>query len=406
MVKKVVLLLAFMLYTGLIQNSAFSQDQYADEFYLNNLQKKIESNWINPETPKNAFVQKKVEYDVTNPEPTNQEQAFSSNAFFLFTPNRDNYKSTLVSIFIDKDGRLSNAEILRSSNDKQFDKSAIDAVYKADSFGPLTNNKNSLNVLFFFSPAFTSMTIPNGNINKIDSNIVDVANKTFYGSSSSYTDELQARIKSNWNPTSVKKNREVIASVKIGKDGSLENIELVKSSRGKKFDRDAITAISKSVPMASLPDNVQSESRNVQVTFRFKDLPVEKNVKPEGKVTSKMSNINGYDEYTKQVEQVMAYSLTGRYFWLKELVLEVTINKDGSVNYVKIQKPSKDKFDFDRKILTILQKASFPPIPDEMGLDKITLNYEVITQRGHSFKDVVAFVLLHFGWKGLTSFCI
>lgn len=371
MVKKVVLLFTLVLYFAFVQSTVMAQDQYNRSVYLNNLQKKIESNWL--------------------------------------TPRKSIGKSAIISFIVNRDGSISNVEVLRSSRDLQFDESVMNAICKSAPFGPLANDENTFSVQFYFSPTYTSMTTAADKRQLFDSSnaTFNVANKSTNTSAdidfTNYTDSLQKKINSNWATKDLKTSIEAMADIKINKDGSLDNVELLKSSSKRKVDNEVLDAISKSVPIDALPDGFNYDSQNVQLTFNY-NYSANDNTS-EHHVIASINVVNGYDKYTKQVNDIINNILKGKSYYLhKDLLLEISIDKTGRVKYARIQKPSQDS-NFDRKILATIQKLAFPPIPEEMNLDNVTLSYEFVTQRDISFPVVIDFIL-NLGSKQLKSFCI
>jgi hypothetical protein len=57
-------------------------------------------------------------------------------------------------------------------------------------------------------------------------------------------------------------------------------------------------------------------------------------------------------------------------------------------------------------MLTLIQSTSFPPIPEDMGMDSMTLNYELRTQKGITLKDLFVDKVINFGATSLKGFCI
>lgn len=341
MMKKIVLLLMVVINLGLANIPVLANENYSQTFFINALQKQIERNWLRP--------------------------------------LNDAGKSTVVYLTANPDGTVSNVNLLRSSGNDQFDASTIDSVYKAFPFAQATTLEAPLNIEFFFSPIFTTA---NAVSDKIQSNIVNVSNKSPYINFSDYTDTLQNRINANWKPKQSRKERSAIATVKIGNDGALENFYLVKSSRNRKFDRSVIDSITSSVPMDAFPQGIDAPNTDVQISFNVDHSKLQdKTVINNKYVIANVMNIKGYDKYTKLAERILAESFRGkRCLFYKDLVVELRINKVGKLKYVKIKKASKDKR-FDRKMLAILRKTSFPPIPETIPFNDVVLNYEIVTGR-------------------------
>lgn len=371
MMKKFVLLLVLVLNIVFIQNTVFAKEQYAKDFYLNNVQQNILSNWI--------------------------------------MPQESTGKSAVLSIVIDKYGDISDAEILRSSNNPEFDKSAINAIYKVANYGPLLDGQQTLKLQFFFSPIFTSLSViddSNKLLNPKNSNIVNVANKNSSTNFVTYAEDLQNKVTSNWTPKVSKYSKKAIVALEVTQNGAVKNVSIVKSSKNADFDKQILDSIAKSIPTDVLPAGTSQDSAQVILSFQYTSADKKANTTDNHCIDAGVYTIPSYNQYTKQVEDIIAASLNDRRcLFNKDVVYEMSIDKLGQLKYVKVKTPSKDK-NFDRTTLSILQKTSFPPIPSDLGLDTITLNYEVVTQRGYTWRDFFDHYLLHLGTTGLKSYVV
>lgn len=382
MSKKIVSLFTLVLCFVVTQSAVIAQSQYDKDVYLTNMQKKVKLNWLIPDTSE------------------------KNDDFPFITPKKGAAKSAVVSFVVNKDGHVMNADVLRSSGNEEFDRSAVSAVYKSALFGPLADNQNQLNVQFFFSPVLTSITVDDGKPQLRDnknSNIVDVANVTGNMFVVDYTIDLKNKVESNWQPKSIRKKRNAVVSIEISKDGSLGNVELIKSSHSKIFDRKALDAISKSVPMQNLPRSLNADSKKIQLAFNY--TKAHKNCAQEQYVDVNIKTIKGYEKYQEQVEKIISDSLDDkRYYFHKDLVLEICVNKSGRVKYAQIKNPAKYG-NFSKKMLAIVQKTSFPPFPEELKLNDVTLNYAIYTQTGTSFYDFLVDNTIHMRRRKLKSYC-
>lgn len=371
MTKKIALLFMLILNLAFMQNKVFAQGQYAKDFYLNNVQKRIQQNWIIPKDSEG--------------------------------------KSTVVSIVINQYGAVSDAEIVRSSNSPEFDKSAMDAVYKVLTYEPLLDGQPTLKLQFYFSPVFTSLNViddANKLLNPKNSNIVNVANKNTNTNFVTYAEDLQNKVTSNWTPKVSKYSKKAIVALDVTQNGAVKNVSIVKSSKNADFDKQILDSIAKSIPTDVLPAGTSQDSAQVILSFQYTSADKKANTTDNHCVDAGVYTIPSYNQYTKQVEDVIAASLNDRRcLFNKDVVYEMSIDKLGQLKYVKVKTPSKDK-NFDRTTLSILQKTSFPPIPSDLGLDTITLNYEVVTQRGYTWRDFLDHYLLHLGTTGLKSYVV
>lgn len=366
MIKKIMLSVLLIFSFVLMQSPSISQERYIKTFYMSAIKKTVEQNWILPINNKG--------------------------------------KSTIVSFTVLDDGNVEDVEILRSSEDAEFDASVVSSIYKSAPFHYSSNLDEPITVSLFFSPIFTEISEITNN-SPLESNIVNVASISPYIHFSDYTDRLQNKINDNWQPKTRAKKRMAIASVNIANDGSLNNFYMVKSSRNKKFDKNILDTIAKTVPMDAFPDGINAPDTDIQLIFNYsKSDSKDKNAYNGHYVLANVMNVKGYDKYTKLAERVLADNFRNqRYFCYKDLIVEMAINKVGKLKYVKVKKSSGNK-NFDRKMLAIIQKTSFPPIPETIPFNDVILNYEIVTQRSSCFTDVLYDYLIHGGKKGLKSF--
>lgn len=84
-----------------------------------------------------------------------------------------------------------------------------------------------------------------------------------------YMNEMQVKIKKNWNPPNSLKSKRIIVLFKIGKDGKLLSAKILKSSGSKKADNAALKALQDAQPFKALPKQCKDKSINVQFTFDY-----------------------------------------------------------------------------------------------------------------------------------------
>lgn len=366
MIKKIALVVTLVLYFAMLQNCAFADDTYSKKMYLDNMEKTLNYNWLTPLDSKG--------------------------------------KSAVISFLVDRNGNISNVKMLRSSEDDQFDNSAMTVIFKTASFGPLVDNQDTLYVKAFFSQLFTSVTASNQLPGTIPENNINIANTNTGVDFNEYDTTLENQINANWSPKTLKSKRKAVMTVELSNDGSLNTISLVKSSQNGQFDMSVLESILKSVPLAPLPAAYRADSKIVQLNFNYERSKDKKTV--EHHITANTKNIVGYDNYTKKIDAIIADTLGDRrYYHQKDLMLEINVDKIGKIRYAKIVKPSKDKH-FDLKMLSLIWDVTFPPIPDIMGVDNITLNYEILTQRERTLHAFIFDYLLCLGRTGIKSFSV
>lgn len=337
--KKLFLLLVLIFNIIITQGSVSADEQYKKEFYVNAIQKKVETNWIAPTKSPNI--------------------------------------SAVVSFDVNTDGSISPVSFLRSSEDVAFDESVVEAVCKSVPFEYSSVFNQPVSMEIFFSPSF--MVANSVENTSVLNPIVNVSYQNNTIDFSEYLGNLQNKINLNWKPKAFAKERENIALIKIDKDGALSNPSVLEPSHDRNFDAGTLDAIAKSVPMDAFPSNINAPTTNVQLNFYYKKVK-EKGKKIETHfVTASVLNVEGYDKYTNMVERIFKDNLKNENtLFEKRLVFEAQINSVGKLKYIKIKEPSNSE-NFDREVLKTLSKSSFPQFPETINSDSITLKYELIT---------------------------
>lgn len=87
----------------------------------------------------------------------------------------------------------------------------------------------------------------------------------------SYSENFGRKIRQNWHPPKNIVNNQMIFRFKIHKDGTVDDIRMLSSSRypNPAFYYAAISAINKSSPFEPLPPEVKEEYINVQFIFKY-----------------------------------------------------------------------------------------------------------------------------------------
>lgn len=255
--KKIIIALISIFVFGLTQCISFAQDQ--DIYfiaYINRLENRVKANWVIPHG--------KID------------------------------KKAVILLDIDKTGKLLSANVVNFSGDKEFDKTAMEAIIQSAPFEgfpqTITDEKATIKITFDQSSleaaAASEVTISNNNIS--DANIYPVSDqktavisqnninftisndstteKTGFGS---YMDNLQSNIKSNWFPGRVKHPQQTVVHLKIDKSGNLMKVNILQSSGNKKFDKAALGAVYETAPFSSLPSEFQENFIDIKLTFNY-----------------------------------------------------------------------------------------------------------------------------------------
>ena len=89
-----------------------------------------------------------------------------------------------------------------------------------------------------------------------------------------YMQELQRRIKMNWDTPKYSESTHVVTLFKIAKDGSLMNVEIKQSSGYSDVDQAAINAIKLTAPFRPLPPDYNANHIDIQFNFDYNVYPV------------------------------------------------------------------------------------------------------------------------------------
>lgn len=84
-----------------------------------------------------------------------------------------------------------------------------------------------------------------------------------------YMQELQRRIKLNWNPPKGNESRRIIVLFKIAKSGRMLSCRVIKSSGLLAADQAALRAVELTAPFKPLPVEFKGESIDIQFTFDY-----------------------------------------------------------------------------------------------------------------------------------------
>ena len=85
-----------------------------------------------------------------------------------------------------------------------------------------------------------------------------------------YMNELQRRIKANWDPPKGNESKTVVLLFKIAKDGRLLSCRVSKSSGLPTADQAALKAVELTAPFRPLPADFKGQNIDIQFTFDYR----------------------------------------------------------------------------------------------------------------------------------------
>ena len=96
-----------------------------------------------------------------------------------------------------------------------------------------------------------------------------VKNKVPAANFETFMQNLQSDMMQNWNPPKIGTNARVVVLIKIKKDGSLESVEILKSSDNSEMDKAALDAVNATAPFQPLPLSFKGENIDVNFSFNY-----------------------------------------------------------------------------------------------------------------------------------------
>lgn len=96
-----------------------------------------------------------------------------------------------------------------------------------------------------------------------------VKNKVPAANFETFMQNLQSDMMQNWNPPKIGTNARVVVLMKIKKDGSLESVEILKSSDNSEMDKAALDAVNATAPFQPLPLSFKGENIDVNFSFNY-----------------------------------------------------------------------------------------------------------------------------------------
>ncbi|MBQ9246669.1 TonB family protein [bacterium] len=89
-----------------------------------------------------------------------------------------------------------------------------------------------------------------------------------------YMQELESRIKMNWDTPKYSESTHVVLLFKIAKDGRLMNVDIKQSSGYSDVDQAAINAVKLTAPFRPLPANYKADHIDIQFNFDYNVFPI------------------------------------------------------------------------------------------------------------------------------------
>lgn len=155
--------------------------------------------------------------------------------------------------------------------------------------------------------------------------------------------------KIQWSPPARSKAKNVIVSFTVTKNGTISDVKISESSGEADTDALALATIKKVAPLPPLPAGMSQFNANFT-------LPCQRGVTAGG------VDLNSY--YQDMWRRIHKTWWVPKRLLFCQVELNLSINKDGSLNSVTIKKSSGDKNADRLAMIGVKRAAPFPPLPE------------------------------------------
>ena len=297
------------------------------QVYIDNVNKKIETNWNPPEIP--------------------------------------NTDEIIVKFNIGKNRNLINSKTVKSSGLIEADRAAISAIEKSSPFEPLpTNYKgDSLQVEYKFKYNLEEAV-------ELKPKIAEAAFSAKITDWKTYLKDLDENIKTNWNPPSTETSSRTVLTFQVNKEGELINYKIKESSGIEEIDNSALNAIIKSSPFKPIENGFSGNFIPIKYVFNNNAYNIQTTTLS---LDSKKPDWTPYMEYLKQtIRQNWNPPKDAPY---REIMTTITINRNGKLLNCKI-KLSSGIEEVDKSALdAIVKSAPFKPLPEDFTGESVSIKF-------------------------------
>lgn len=172
-------------------------------------------------------------------------------------------KASVAMITLNKNGEISNVQLVRSSGDNNFDNEILAAINASAPFDTLSGEINEDSIQLQLSFFYNALRSYAGNQYKISCSRVTPDSHLIY-TYESYKSQIESILASNLPILSYFKQRDILLRLVIDKTGKLVSINVEKSSGNEKFDKKILS----SIQTCSFPPISKSLNRD-SITFNY-----------------------------------------------------------------------------------------------------------------------------------------
>lgn len=199
-----------------------------------------------------------------------------------------------------------------------------------------------------------------------------------------YMEDVQEKIKANWNPPEIDVSNSTILLFKVGKNGELLQTNIKRSSGNEEVDKSAIEALEKAIPFKKFPDGVTLQNVDIEFSFDYNVVGSEptqsKDIStPYIKVVITDSlNVN-FDKYLENLCKKVSEKLgNAKGNQTNSTIVSLEITQKGALKSASLNKTSGDKNSDIEITKAVFLSAPFEPLPLDYNKKTLKLDLEVL----------------------------
>lgn len=199
-----------------------------------------------------------------------------------------------------------------------------------------------------------------------------------------YMEDVQQKIKANWNPPTNNVSNSTILLFKVGKNGELLQTNVKRSSGNEEVDNSAIEALEKALPFRKFPDGVTLQNIDIEFSFDYNvvgDEPVQsKDIStPFIKVIMKEKPNVSFEKYFEKLCKKVSEKLGNtKGNQSKSTIISLEITQKGTLKSASLSKPSGDKNSDIEITKAVFLAAPFEPLPLDYNNKSLKLDLEIL----------------------------
>lgn len=200
-----------------------------------------------------------------------------------------------------------------------------------------------------------------------------------------YMEDVQQRIKANWNPPTQQVSNSTILLFKVGKNGELLQTNIKRSSGDEGVDKAAIEALEKAIPFKKFPDGTPLQNVDIEFSFDY-NVVSDDNQNISEQITTPViqiimaekpaTNMEAYfGKLCKKVSDKLEKQKGNQE---RSTIISLEITQKGSLKSVSLNKTSGDKNSDIEITKAVFLAAPFDPLPLDYNKKTLKLDLEIL----------------------------